>query len=63
VLDLDDPRVLVEEGLRPSHVATGERARTQVDAATLSGSSRCVRSRFFDAVARDAADFLGLRPR
>lgn len=35
MLDLDDPRVLVEEGLRPSHVSTGERARTQVDAVTL----------------------------
>ena len=29
LMDLDDPRVLVREGLRPSHVATRERATTQ----------------------------------
>jgi hypothetical protein len=35
VLDLDEPRVLSEEGLRPSSVATYERARTRADAETL----------------------------
>ena len=35
VVDLDDPAVLVAEGLRPSRVATRERARTQADAAAL----------------------------
>lgn len=35
VVDLDEPRVLAEEDLRPSLVATGERARTQADAADL----------------------------
>lgn len=34
-LDLDDPAVLVEEGLRPSQVATRDRARTQAYAAEL----------------------------
>jgi hypothetical protein len=35
VVDLDEPRVLGEEGLRPSLVATNERPRTQADAAAL----------------------------
>jgi len=35
ILDLDDPGVLVELDLRPSRVATGERAVTQADAARL----------------------------
>jgi hypothetical protein len=35
VIDLDDPPVLAAEGLRPSVVATGERARTQAYAAEL----------------------------
>lgn len=35
LLDLDDPAVLVAEGLRPSQVATGERTATQRDAAAL----------------------------
>ena len=35
LVDLDDPSVLVRETLRPSLVATGERARTQADAAAL----------------------------
>jgi hypothetical protein len=37
VVDLDDPETLAVEGLRPSLVATGERARTQADAAALFG--------------------------
>jgi hypothetical protein len=39
LVDLDEPRVLADEGLRPSFVATGERARTQADAAALFGRS------------------------
>jgi hypothetical protein len=35
LVDLDEPLVLAEEGLRPSLVATRERARTQGDAAAL----------------------------
>jgi len=35
LVDLDDPQVLAREGLRPSGVATHERARTQADAAKL----------------------------
>jgi hypothetical protein len=35
LVDLDEPRVLGEEGLRPSLVATGERPRTQAYAAEL----------------------------
>ena len=35
LVDLDEPRVLAEEGLRPSLVATGERPRTQAYAAEL----------------------------
>ncbi len=35
LLDLDDPRVLVAEDLRPSNVATGDRTRTQADAERL----------------------------
>ena len=35
ILDLDDPRVLLEVDLRPSRVATGSRAITQADAAAL----------------------------
>ncbi len=35
LVDLDDPRVLVREQLRPSLVATGDRERTQSDAAEL----------------------------
>jgi hypothetical protein len=35
--DLDDPAVLAAEGLRPSRVATGERAMTQAYAADLFG--------------------------
>lgn len=35
VIDLDDPPTLAAERLRPSLVATHERARTQTDAATL----------------------------
>jgi hypothetical protein len=35
VLDLDEARVLSEEGLRPSVVATRERARTRADAEAL----------------------------
>jgi hypothetical protein len=35
VLDLDEPRVLSEEGLRPSVVATHERSRTRADAEAL----------------------------
>jgi hypothetical protein len=37
LIDLDDPAVLVREGLRPSHVATTSRARTRRDAARLHG--------------------------
>jgi hypothetical protein len=33
VLDLDDPEVLVREGLRPSRVATRRRSTTQTQAA------------------------------
>jgi hypothetical protein len=36
-LDLDDPAVLVREGLRPSQVATRRRATTQRQAAELFG--------------------------
>jgi RES domain-containing protein len=46
ILDLDDPQVLLDAGLRPSRVATGERALTQADAARL-----------FDR----SSDLLGLR--
>ena len=35
LLDLDDPAVLLDEGLRPSQVATRVRARTQADALRL----------------------------
>jgi hypothetical protein len=35
LVDLDDPAVLAREQLRPSLVATHERARTQADAAAL----------------------------
>ena len=35
VVDLDEPRILAREELRPSLVATHERGRTQADAATL----------------------------
>ena len=35
MLDLDDPRVLARERLRPSGVATGERSVTQAGAAAL----------------------------
>lgn len=35
VMDLDDARVLVRERLRPSHVATRDRATTQPMARTL----------------------------
>jgi hypothetical protein len=35
LLDLDDPAVLVRERLRPSQVATADRARTRRDAAHL----------------------------
>ena len=35
LVDLDDPRVLAAEALRPSVVATGDRAQTQVAAAKL----------------------------
>jgi RES domain len=35
LLDLDDPAVLVDAGLRPSQVATGHREVTQPDAARL----------------------------
>lgn len=35
IVDLDDPRVLASESLRPSRVATGNRARTRADAARL----------------------------
>ena len=35
VVDLDDPRTLVAEGLRPSRVATARRALTQADAARM----------------------------
>lgn len=35
LVDLDDPSVLLEEGLRPSLVATRRRAVTQAQAATL----------------------------
>ena len=35
LVDLDEPGVLANEGLRPSLVATRERARTQADAAGL----------------------------
>jgi hypothetical protein len=35
LLDLDDPAVLVQEDLRPSEVATNERATTQGQAADL----------------------------
>jgi hypothetical protein len=35
LVDLDDPAVLLREGLRPSHVATTDRARTRADAARL----------------------------
>jgi hypothetical protein len=35
VVDLDDPRVLDEEGLRPSQVATRVRSATQLQAAEI----------------------------
>jgi hypothetical protein len=35
LVDLDEPAVLADEGLRPSIVATGERSRTQAYAAAL----------------------------
>lgn len=35
IVDLDEPQVLADERLRPSLVATGERARTRADAAEL----------------------------
>jgi hypothetical protein len=35
ILDLDDPQVLVQEGLRPSRVATRQRSMTQTYAARL----------------------------
>jgi hypothetical protein len=35
IVDLDDPAVLVRQGLRPSHVATRQRTRTQADALGL----------------------------
>ncbi len=35
VVDLDDPRVLDEEGLRPSQVATRLRSATQLQAAEI----------------------------
>jgi hypothetical protein len=35
LVDLDDPEVLVREALRPSHVATRHRERTQPDALAL----------------------------
>ena len=35
LLDLDDPAVLVGEGMRPSQVATNERSMTQVGAAEI----------------------------
>jgi hypothetical protein len=35
VLDLDEPRVLSREGLRPSVVATHERSRTRADGVAL----------------------------
>jgi hypothetical protein len=35
LVDLDDPAVLVREALRPSQVATTDRARTRADAARL----------------------------
>jgi hypothetical protein len=35
LIDLDDPAVLLREDLRPSHVATTDRARTRADAARL----------------------------
>jgi RES domain len=35
LIDLDDPAVLMREGLRPSHVATTDRARTRAEAARL----------------------------
>ncbi|MGH3023805.1 MAG: RES family NAD+ phosphorylase [Gaiellaceae bacterium] len=35
LVDLDEPFVLAEEGLRPSRVATGDRALTQADAGAL----------------------------
>lgn len=92
LVDLDDPSVLVREGLRPSRVATRERVTTRSDAAslferhadavglrwwsTLEASwlnitlfDRAERSlhledqrelTVFDAVVREAADFLGL---
>lgn len=37
LLDLDEPRVLVREGLRPSRVATAERSVTQPQALELYG--------------------------
>lgn len=40
VVDLDEPRVLVRERLRPSQVATSERARTQQQAARLHARHR-----------------------
>ncbi|MDQ3647330.1 MAG: RES domain-containing protein [Actinomycetota bacterium] len=38
LVDLDDPALLAAEALRPSEVATRERARTQVQAARLYGT-------------------------
>jgi hypothetical protein len=35
LVDLDEPLVLAEQGLRPSRVATGDRTRTQADATAL----------------------------
>jgi hypothetical protein len=35
LIDLDDPSVLVQEEIRPSRVATNDRATTQVQAADL----------------------------
>lgn len=50
VIDLDEPAVLGGEGLRPSRVATSERARSQADALALyEGHPRALGLRWWSA--------------
>jgi RES domain len=57
ILDLDDPRVLLDVELRPSRVATGERAVTQADAARLfSGRPALAGLRWWSAIEASLAN-------
>jgi hypothetical protein len=57
ILDLDDPRVLLDVELRPSRVATGERAVTRVDAARLfSGHPALAGLRWWSAIEASLAN-------